>query len=332
MKSLLLLLLPLLAVLNVDSTEITTYLHVQSEHANGSECVKFIGRKLNYYSNCSSTFRISLVISGDVHPNPGPSVTTTVSSDSENYGVTSTANKHPITYDKDALLKLRTKTYLPRDIWSTVCQLGLGCKPTRRGKKGGIKARHKVTVENGIYHHRSSTSSSDSVTLTPFKDTCKLCLINSRSVCNKTHMLVDHLMEHDIDVMCICETWLSSTEKHRKVIGDLTPLGYNISHIPRSHGTGGGVAIVYRESIGCKSNKYEATSFECLCCDMKFTGASTVVKVVVIYRPPYSVRNRATYNVFFDEFSIFLSQMVSSASNMIIVGDFTHQRSGMPND
>lgn len=33
---------------------------------------KFLGSRLHYYSNCSSTFQLRVLLSGDVNPNPGP--------------------------------------------------------------------------------------------------------------------------------------------------------------------------------------------------------------------------------------------------------------------
>lgn len=38
----------------------------------------------------------------------------------------------------------------------------------------------------------------------------KLCLVNTRSICNKASLLNDFVIENDIDLLCISETWLKS--------------------------------------------------------------------------------------------------------------------------
>ena len=78
---------------------------------------------------------------------------------------------------------------------------------------------------------------------------CSLCLINCRSVCNKTETLLDHLVEYDLDMTFLTETWLTNEVKHRKTIGTMTSPGYNFFHLPRVHCSGGGVDRVHGESI-----------------------------------------------------------------------------------
>ena len=62
-------------------------------------------------------------------------------------------------------------------------------------------------------------------------------------------MLTDHFLEHNSDIIAITETWLGNTPRHKKAVGDVTPLGYDFLHTPRSNKGGGGVAILHKESI-----------------------------------------------------------------------------------
>ena len=153
---------------------------------------------------------------------------------------------------------------------------------------------------------------------------CRLCVVNTRSVCNKTDIVIDHLIDFDIDIMCLTETWLTNTERHRKTIGDLTLPGFNLINVPRSFRSGGGVAIIHHSSIESKliQTQHVASSFESMCVCMKFKGTKSPIKLVVLYRPPYSQKNKLGFNVFLGEFSNFLTSLLSVSCKLIIVGDF----------
>ena len=148
-------------------------------------------------------------------------------------------------------------------------------------------------------------------------------MINAQSVCNKADLLVDHFIQHNFDIICLTETWLSVSDKHRKVIGDLTLAGFTFYHVPRPNRLGGGIAILYRESIkrGATSS-FTASSFESLCCDFQFPGTSTPIKILVLYRPPYSRKNKISTAAFIDEFADCTATLLTSQCKLLIVGDF----------
>ena len=92
-----------------------------------------------------------------------------------------------------------------------------------------------------------------------------LCIINAQSVCNKTAILEDYILEHNLDIIALMETWLSNSEKHKKTIGELTLPGYEFFHVPRPNRGGGGVGIIHKDSISrAYSSQYQASSFESL--------------------------------------------------------------------
>ncbi|XP_041460823.1 uncharacterized protein LOC121411977 [Lytechinus variegatus] len=51
-------------------------------------------------------------------------------------------------------------------------------------------------------------------------------------------------------------------------------------------------------------------------------GSSVSVKLIVIYRPPYSRRNRTTTSMFLQDFADYLSVLSTSPSKLVIAGDF----------
>ena len=72
---------------------------------------------------------------------------------------------------------------------------------------------------------------------------------NARSLRNKTHLTCDYIMENDVDIMIITESWLKKDEL--VIIGESTPPpGYAFLSKPRvSDNYGGGIAVVYKEPL-----------------------------------------------------------------------------------
>ena len=94
-----------------------------------------------------------------------------------------------------------------------------------------------------------------SVSQVPNSRFCKnftSCLLNARSVCNKTLVIKDFVVDHVVDLLGITETW-----KHLKgydvTIGEFCPSGYRFVHTPRPVGTGGGVGLLYKQGFCTKT-------------------------------------------------------------------------------
>ena len=70
-----------------------------------------------------------------------------------------------------------------------------------------------------------------------------LCLLNARSVKNKTADLFDYICDSKADLVAITETW--QTTDDAVVRAELCPVEYKISDRPRTGRRGGGVALIY---------------------------------------------------------------------------------------
>ena len=112
-----------------------------------------------------------------------------------------------------------------------------------RGCRGGAHKQRRTQVQQMGVNNANLLS----ITLLNQVRTAKLCLINSRSVCNKAEFLVDYITSHDIDIMCITETWLRSEDTASA--SAITPSGYHLEHAARSNGRGGGVGVLFRSSF-----------------------------------------------------------------------------------
>ena len=72
--------------------------------------------------------------------------------------------------------------------------------------------------------------------------------LNAQSVRNKALDISDYIMQTNVDLVFLCETWL-------RPVGDeadcaaLNPPSSCLKSLPRQSGTGGGLAVLHRTSL-----------------------------------------------------------------------------------
>ena len=153
-------------------------------------------------------------------------------------------------------------------------------------------------------------------------------LLNARSVRNKTMIIKDFVVDKNTDILALTETWLPPSGNDL-IIGDLCPTGYSFLHTPRHGSIGGGVGLLFKESLNIKRNAQEVfRSFEYL--DSSFLNFLHI-RIIVVYRPPPSSANSLTSTLFFEEFSSFLEGIIVSPGQLLIAGDFNFHLDN-PND
>ena len=110
--------------------------------------------------------------------------------------------------------------------------------------------------------------------------------------------LIDFVCDNHLDVVGICETWLSPDDL--AVIADMTPDGYIFKHVPRSNRRGGGIGLLHRSGLQvniCKTPQ-NFISFESMQAEIIDNAVS--IHLVIIYRPPGS---KHPFSGFIDEFA-----------------------------
>ena len=150
----------------------------------------------------------------------------------------------------------------------------------------------------------------------------RICTLNPWSVCNKTTILHDFIIDQQLDIFALTETWLTGTDTDNPIISALLPNGYTIIHNPRQ-ARGGVTAIIHRNSLTVTkiSDSQPHPSFEALECVVTSTQ---VVRLSVIYRPPPSTKNQTTHTQFQAEFADYLGNIVTAPGMLLIVGDFNY--------
>ena len=76
----------------------------------------------------------------------------------------------------------------------------------------------------------------------------KLGLLSIRSLTSKAVIVNNLNTGHKFDALCLTETWIRP-EKHL-ALNEATPTGYSYVHRPHLNGRGGGLAIIYINSLG----------------------------------------------------------------------------------
>ena len=192
---------------------------------------------------------------------------------------------------------------------------------------------HPSSRSKSAYSRKNSNCSNHSnLTIIPRKSLEKgntsatrpvnFCLLNARSVNNKTLIIKDFVAEHCIDLLAVTETWLQSETDNEFIIRDLCPTGYLFHHVPRSGPVrGGGVGLLFRSCFNIKLQPYRKfISFEYI--ELLLNSVDRSIRIVIVYRPPPSNTNGFTPAIFLDEFFTFLEQYVTIPGSLLIVGDF----------
>ena len=130
----------------------------------------------------------------------------------------------------------------------------------------------------------------------------KLASINCQSMNNKSDLLLEYIVEKDLDICFLVETWFKT--EYDFALKASVPNGFSYLNKPRPHDIrGGGVATIYRKDIKCKEmqNDTHFKSFEHQIVEAEINATKFIFAVV--YRIPPSQSNRIPKRLFISEFA-----------------------------
>ena len=147
-----------------------------------------------------------------------------------------------------------------------------------------------------------------------------LRLMNTQSVRNKTADFVDYVCGQALHLVAVTDTWLKTIDDAIRV--ELCPAGYNLIDYPRTRRCGGGIGLLYKDSLRVtKVRNGEKESFK-LCELLVQISSSLKIRVVIVYRPPHSEDHRIPVVTFLSEFSSYMESIILSKDHLLILGDF----------
>ena len=154
----------------------------------------------------------------------------------------------------------------------------------------------------------------------------RFALWNARSLKSngKATSVCNFVLDNRIDILALTETWLTNSDRDNPALATISQTlpNFDIHHIPRST-PGGGVGVLLEKGFNVVLNKnIPVCSFEYIDLTVRSSSAPCHIRLVVIYRPPKSRKNRQTPNVFFGEFSTLLETLQSKNLGLLLAGDF----------
>ena len=139
------------------------------------------------------------------------------------------------------------------------------------------------------------------------------CLLNIRSIRNKSASFLEFVKDNNADLIAVSETWLRP-EDTESLIFSITPPGYKFTHVPQNVKKGDGVGFFIKEDLSFEQvsiNNFQA--FESISIQISAEGAKDVI-FHVLYRPPNLSKSQ-----FLDEFDMFLEgAALSDCKNILL--------------
>ena len=194
-------------------------------------------------------------------------------------------------------------------------ELGLlkKCFIRPRGRRAGIRARVKCDkIARGVNRNNL-------IYVVPDKP--KSCVnlinigcINAQSLRNKADLFKDSILECDLDICMITETWFKEGDAVKRI--DCKPIGYNLNDTIRPIKMGGGTALLTRNFIKVqvlRTGEFHTFEFS----EYKIKISTVFFIVLIIYRPPGS-----SFTLFLDDFSELIEPILNTTHRLLICGDF----------
>jgi hypothetical protein len=141
-------------------------------------------------------------------------------------------------------------------------------------------------------------------------------LLNVRSLSNKTIQLADLIVQYDLKLVCVTETWLRNDATDNAILRDSCPTSYNYYSLPRDNRRGGGIALFFHDSLVIKQLCVENNPFNFESAFFLISCGSKTIALALMYRIPSK-----PLNVSLDELFTICTRLCVY-DDFILLGDF----------
>ena len=176
-----------------------------------------------------------------------------------------------------------------------------------------VSTTHKYSVPG----REVNTSNIRKIEYIPDKFKLNLSHINARSLAPKSTDFQQYLIQHDINICAVSETWLKE-DIEPETLWEIAPQGYKIYSTPcRTGKQGGGLALVCKRKLKMDMVNINAniTTMELVIYKSKITMHNIIF--ILVYHPP-----NTSVLQFCNELSEILKEIVNIRGEMIMIGDF----------
>ena len=141
-----------------------------------------------------------------------------------------------------------------------------------------------------------------------------ISVFNVQSIRNKEALILDHLLQHKVDLAVVTETWLMDTDRDKVWLqsSDVNKDIYSLSLSIRTCKRGGGVGLIHRKNTDVKlTEEKEAKAFQVA--KWGVTVDKTTIHLIGVYKP-----SDTSNTEFLEEFTEWLTPVVANETNLII--------------
>ena len=149
-----------------------------------------------------------------------------------------------------------------------------------------------------------------------------LSLLNAQSIKNRELLLYGQLIQHDVDLCILTETWLSNNDLDTTWLQCtvLNKVPYQMLTSNRIGRKGGGVTLIVKSHLKVKQmGEGQLRSFQF--CKRQVQIHHTIITLVSIYHPPYNNKTKITNAEFLDEYTDCIAETSANDKNLLICGN-----------
>ena len=153
-------------------------------------------------------------------------------------------------------IKNLVKVTLAPQVWNRIRKIGIN------SRRRGVRARRKF-CESKFKQTKINKQNLFSISRTNTKSTFELKFgtVNPMSLNHKSHIILETVLDHKLDILLITETWIN--DEKADVLGDLISNGYAFKNFPREDCRGGGIGLLSSDNLQINNlSHYNSTSFQ----------------------------------------------------------------------
>ena len=221
-------------------------------------------------------------------------------------------------YTREQLINMSSKlksckySILSFSAIETIRKLKINKRPSKLGSRLN-NYTSKVNTKNLVQIHLGAGQVKTS--------NVRVGTVNTRSVKNKSDLIIETSKLENLDFLVISETWLKEEDAHWVATSSLATDEYRIQTINRQGKQGGGVALLHKNRYQV-TRDHNAPQLDLLEYGIWSTRVrNKILTIAGLYHPPLG-NTRNTPARFLDQVSELVQYLFTIHKNLVLLGDF----------